>query len=245
MSAMSASASRVPCKNNIEMFTAKRCDARSSDGRPAACSGKPRKARPRTPQSLRLRGHASAKRLAAGDEREFRNEHRGFRHRGTHGGLCELRCIGALRVLLHIGKLVAQGGNAVSRESFGDRHHERMSHAGARAVREHTTRTCATRRKQQSRDAARLVDGDGHRLRGHGHLQKYPRHLSVTRAPFMGKGRAVVTLRATRNDASRLPISSRRRRSLIMRTTTPSSSTTGSVGKKLDRRPPPWCPADR
>ena len=42
---------RVPCRNSIGTCTSARCSARSPDGLPAGCSGKPKNARPTTPGS--------------------------------------------------------------------------------------------------------------------------------------------------------------------------------------------------
>ena len=96
------------------------------------------------------------------------HEPRRFGHRGAHRGLGELRRIGALAALLHVGELIAKRRDAALREPVGDRRHEGMGHAGAGAVGEHVAGACAARVLQEPRDAPRLVDGDGHGFRRHG-----------------------------------------------------------------------------
>ena len=97
-SCRSASASRAPCRNSIGTSTSNRWPARSSDGRPAGWSGKPRNTRPRTagsgdaawacevmrpPNDLppAMMGRAGRKPVAAGNG-------------GPHGGLGEPGRIG-------------------------------------------------------------------------------------------------------------------------------------------------------
>ena len=86
---------------------------------------------------LRLRGHPAAERLAAGDQRHPGKESRRLGHGGTHGRVRDLRRIGPLAALLHVGELVAQRRDAALAEFGRDRRHERMVHPGARAVRQH------------------------------------------------------------------------------------------------------------
>ena len=117
---------------------------------------------------LRLRGHAAAEGLAAGDERKLGHELCRFRHRGAHRGLRKLRRIGAFAALLHIGELIAKRRDAALGEPVGDRGDEGMGHAGAGAVGQHIAGACAARVQQDTRDAMRLIDGDGHGLRRHG-----------------------------------------------------------------------------
>ena len=66
---------------------------------------------------LRLRRHPAAEGLAAGNQRKLRQGVRGCRDRGAHRGVGELRRIGALGAALHVGKLIAQCGDAALPES--------------------------------------------------------------------------------------------------------------------------------
>jgi hypothetical protein len=64
------------------------------------------------PRSLRLRRHPPAERFSAGKERELRHASCGLGHGGAHGGLRKLGRVGTLRAALHVGELIAQGGDA-------------------------------------------------------------------------------------------------------------------------------------
>ena len=157
----SASASRVPCRNSIGICTSNRCLPRSSDGLPAGCSGKPRKARPRTPGS----GDAAcacevmrppndlppamsgSARQAAARPRPPRRGPRPARASADRAACCPL----------HVGELVAQRRDAALREPVRDRRHERMRHAGAGAVRQHVAGARPRRRQQQAGDAYRVA----------------------------------------------------------------------------------------
>ena len=155
----------MPCRKSIGTFTSARCAARSSDGLPAGCSGKPRNTRPRTPGSgsrrLRLRGHAPAERLAAREERHARQRAapprrppRAPPRARPSGGS------GRFEPRLHVGEVVAQRGDAALGEALGDRGHERMLHARAGAVREHVAaraRLRQARSSSASRRAARQL----------------------------------------------------------------------------------------
>jgi len=115
-------------------------------------------------QALGLRGHPPAEGLAAREQRKRRNEARGFVDRGAHRGLRERRCIRALRAALHVGKLIAQRGDAAPGEPGSDRGHEWMLHPGTCSVREHEARARIARRLQQTGHAAPAVDAQGDRL---------------------------------------------------------------------------------
>ena len=110
---------------------------------------------------LRLRGHAAAERLAAGEQRKLRQQPRGFGDRGAHGGVRELGRVGPLAAFLHVGELVAQGRDAALGEFRRDRRHEGVRHAGAGAMRQHIAGARVLRRLQQAGDARGVVDGDG------------------------------------------------------------------------------------
>jgi hypothetical protein len=141
----------VPCRNSI----GRRTSARSAHARQ-------RRGR------LRLRGHAAAERLAARDERQRGQKLAGGGRGGAHRRLRQPGRVGPLAALLHVGELIAQGGDAARAELVGDGGHERVRHAGARAVREQVAGARAWRREQQARDAMRLVDRDGDGLCCHG-----------------------------------------------------------------------------
>ena len=149
---------------------APRAPPRGGPPRAAESRGTPR---PRTLRErcfgLRLRGHAAAEGFAAGDKRKLGHEPCRFRHRGAHRGLRKLRRIGALAALLHIGELIAKRGDAAFGKPVGDCRHEGMGHAGAGAMGEHVAERVRLRGTcKQTRDALRLIDGDGHGLRRHG-----------------------------------------------------------------------------
>ena len=65
---------------------------------------------------LRLRGHPAAERLAAGDERQPRQQIERRRYRGAHRCLRDVRRIGTPCAIFHVGKLIAQRGNAALRQ---------------------------------------------------------------------------------------------------------------------------------
>ena len=158
----SASASRVPCRNSIGTFTSARCFARSLDGFPAGCSGKPKKASPDAGKRrvrLRLRRHAPAKGFSAGDQRQSRAASRGFRDRGAHRGMRDGRRIGPLAALFHVGKLVAQRRDAAFGKARRNRFHRRMPHPRARAMGEDETGARLFRPHHQRRHCAGAADG--------------------------------------------------------------------------------------
>ena len=88
-------------------------------------------------RGLRLRRHAAAERLAAGDQRKRGRKLRGCGDGRAHGRVRELRRVGPLAPLLHVGKLVAQRRDAALAELGRDALHERVRHAGPGAVRQH------------------------------------------------------------------------------------------------------------
>ncbi len=105
--------------------TSARCAARSSDGLPAGCSGKPRKTRPRTPGS----GAAACACDVMRPPNDLPPAKSGtpgssacrFGDGRAHGRVRELRRVGALRAVLHVRKLVAQRRDAARGESLRDR----------------------------------------------------------------------------------------------------------------------------
>ena len=113
---------------------------------------------------LRLRGHAAAERLAAGDERQLRHEPRRLRDGGADGHVRELGRVGPSATLLHVGKLVAQGRDAAIGKLGRDGRHERMVHARAGAVRQHVAGARTRRDEQQAGDALGVADRDANRF---------------------------------------------------------------------------------
>jgi hypothetical protein len=109
---------------------------------------------------LRLRCHAAAERLAAGDQRQLWQAARGLGHCGADGGVREPGRVRALATLLHIRELVAQRRDPSFGEFPCDRGHEWMGHAGAGAVRQHITGPRAARRLEQAGDAGANVKRD-------------------------------------------------------------------------------------
>src|SRR5271163_4342586 len=83
---------------------------------------------------LRLRRHASAKGFAARDQGQSRTGASGFRHRGTHGRLRDIRRIGPPAAFFHIGKLIAQARDAAFAKACRKTFHEGMSHPSPRAM---------------------------------------------------------------------------------------------------------------
>src|ERR1700733_11706516 len=112
---------------------------------------------------LSLRGHAPAEGFAAGDKREIGQGAGRPCDGGADGGVREWRRTGPLRAALHVGKLVAQRGNATCRKAFGNCGHEWMRHAGAGAMSKDVTSARAGWHLQQSRDvdAALVGNADG------------------------------------------------------------------------------------
>ena len=149
----SASASRVPCRNSIGMLISARCLARSLEGFPAGCRGKPRNASPRTPDErrkrLRLRRHPPAERFSARDQRQSAAASPGLRHRGANRGMRDRRRIRPLAAAFHIGKLVAQRRDAALAEADRNRLHRLVVHACTGPVREHVS--CPRMRRPDQR----------------------------------------------------------------------------------------------
>ena len=120
-----ASSSRVPCRNSIGTCTSARCAARSSDGLPAGCSGKPRNASPRTPGNGIAACACDVMRppndlppaMSATPGRRARR----FGDRRAHRGVRDGRHVGTSRALLHVRKLIAQRRDAARRERVGNR----------------------------------------------------------------------------------------------------------------------------
>ena len=96
-------------------------------------------------ERLRLRGHAAAEGLAAGDERQPGQTSCRFGHRRAHRGMRGGGRIGALAAALHVRELVAQGRDAALGQALCDLGHEGMRHARTGAVREDVPRACAGR----------------------------------------------------------------------------------------------------
>jgi hypothetical protein len=82
----------------------------------------------------------------------------GFRHRSPDGRLCELGWVGPFAALLHVGKLVAQRGDAALSEFPCHSLHEGMEHSGPRAVREHVAGARLRRRQQQGGDGMGVIN---------------------------------------------------------------------------------------
>jgi hypothetical protein len=106
-------ASRVPCKNSIGIATSRTCLARSSDG---ASDGMQRESEEReAPDPGQWRfglccdGHAAPNDLPPATR-----------------GLGKFRRVRVLGALLHIGKLIAQCGDATLREPVRDGRHKRV-----------------------------------------------------------------------------------------------------------------------
>jgi hypothetical protein len=112
--------------------------------------------------SLRLRGHAAAERLAAGDQRQAGHELGGLGHRGADGRLGQRRRIGPASALLHVRKLIAHCRDAALGERVRDARHEGMRHAGAGAMRDHVAAPRLGRCLQQTGHAPIVIDIDTH-----------------------------------------------------------------------------------
>jgi hypothetical protein len=117
----------------------------------------PRDARQRLGR-LRLRGHSSAERPPAGEQRQPGQLLRGRGDGGAHRGVRERRRVGPLRAAFDVAEVEAQRRDAALGEPARETLHRRMAHPGARAVREHEHRGRAGRHVQQRRD--RPVAGD-------------------------------------------------------------------------------------
>ena len=113
---------------------------------------------------LRLRRHTAAEGLAAGNEGEFGHEPGRFARGSANRRVGKLGRVRPPGTLLHIRKLVAQGGDAALSELCRHHSHERMSHSGPCPMREKVARARPRRHQQQGRDAVRIVDDDGHWL---------------------------------------------------------------------------------
>jgi hypothetical protein len=114
---------------------------------------------------LRLRRHAAAERFAARDQREPRAVSPGFRDRGAHGGLRHRRRIGPLAGFFHIRELIAQRRHVSFAKAGGNRLHEWMDHAGARAMGKDKARPRLRRPHQESGDGAGISGFDDKCLR--------------------------------------------------------------------------------
>ena len=77
-------------------------------------------------ERLRLRGHTSTERLAAGEQRERPG---GGQNGGPDSCMRHRRLVHPLRPGLHVGELKAQRGDAALGEAVSDSRHERMTHA--------------------------------------------------------------------------------------------------------------------
>jgi hypothetical protein len=85
----------------------------------------------------RRRCHAPAKRLAARDDWQLGNDLAGPSHRGPHGRLEQGRSVRPPPPGLHIGELIAERGNAMSRERSRDLFQKPMPHARPGTVGHH------------------------------------------------------------------------------------------------------------
>ena len=109
-------------------------------------------------ERLRLRGHAAAEGLAAGEQRQARPSLHGFGHGGAHGGMRQRRRVDALATGFHVRELVAQAGDAAGGQALRGPGHEGVRHAGAGAMRQHITSTGRVRAVEQGADAGVGVD---------------------------------------------------------------------------------------
>src|SRR5262245_31698650 len=66
--------------------------------------------------------------------------------------------------LFHVGELVTQGCDAALGKLSSNRGHERVRHAGARAMRQHIAGPRASRHQQQARDPRGIANRDHNRL---------------------------------------------------------------------------------
>lgn len=90
----------------------------------------------------RERGHSSSKRLPAGEERQIRSRFRGGVYRRDDASREHSRLVRNFPPPLHIGKLESPCRYSFRREFARERLHKRMSHSGARAVRQHQQTFC-------------------------------------------------------------------------------------------------------
>jgi hypothetical protein len=88
---------------------------------------------------LRLRGHAPAERLAAGEQGQVRGSPPGGGHGCADGGVGYGGRIHPLTPKLHIRELKAQRGHVVGAQALGDGRHRAVVHAGAGAMRQNQT----------------------------------------------------------------------------------------------------------
>ena len=177
-----ARASRVPCRNSIGICTSKRCSARSREGRPAGCSGKPRNASPHTPRSGALACACEVIRPPK-DFPPAMSGNPGSQPSAVSTAARTVACataggVGTLSVVLHVGKLIAQRGNAALCQLGRDRGDEGMLHPCSRAMREYVAGSCVGRRLQQPGNTDAILAGDGDGLgsdRRHPGLRKMAR----------------------------------------------------------------------
>ena len=83
----------------------------------------------------------------------------------ANGRMRDARRIRSLGTLLHIGELVAQGGDAASGQLRGGGGHERMGHPGTRAVGQDETCLGRIGNVQEARDHLGLTHPDGEAVR--------------------------------------------------------------------------------
>lgn len=112
---------------------------------------------------LCLRSHATAKGFAACDKGKLGNETRRLHDRGADGGLGKFRSVRPLRAPLHVGKLIAQGGDPAIGKSLRNGCHKRVCHTGPCAMGQHVAGARLLWRLQQTGDAPRVVNAYGHR----------------------------------------------------------------------------------
>ena len=239
-SVSSASLSLVPCRNSIGILISARCLARSSDGFPAGCSGKPKNASPSTPikrrNRLRLRGHAAAERSAARDQAQRGAASPGFGHRGAHGGVRNRRRVGPLAALFHVGKLIAQRRHAAFGEALGGGLHGGMGHSGPCPMGKDKARARIGGADQQRGDRARIADRDLELLRTddfHGLPPNSPAGRNgITPTDFASR-QLRVNLRGMPALRSRSTAASRRIRHRTLTKGTPSSLKVARAGRTL------------
>lgn len=107
---------------------------------------------------LRLRGHAPAERLSAGDKLQSRTEPRRLLDCRADGGVRDRRLVGTPLLPLHVRKIEAERRDAAAREACCDLLHEGMPHVRAGAVRQHVAGARMVRLRQDRRDRTDALD---------------------------------------------------------------------------------------
>jgi len=111
---------------------------------------------------LSLRSHPSAKRLAAGKNRQAWSKSRSLGHRGTNGSVGDLGRVCSTRTPFHVRKLIAERADASLRKPLGNRRHEWMCHARPCPMCQYITGMSAGRCLKQSGNVSNLINPDGY-----------------------------------------------------------------------------------